>query len=277
MLSAVLSSAFDSRSSSATLVTGTSNERNRNFVHKVLDDFQSVREKEHRQPCSVATITGATAGDDRQAMMQLAKALGFVTNGQNFGVNMDAIQDFLKVRHSTNFNMKTIMINVLCLLMHQLGQLQKVPTVLILESFDEFAKTNRQTLLYTLLDLMHRKDLLFVVSRMRCVHFLLIVAQSSYLHFVLLQLIGTTCSADISFQLEKRVMSRLNAQFVELAPPSPFDICKVSERAVRLMHLMCPECFNCLLRCHKELAARLQCGRIGESGLTSTESIHLSY
>ena len=43
------------------------------------------------------------------------------------------------------------------------GQLSEKPTVLILENFEEFARSARQVLLYTLLDLMHRKDLLFVV------------------------------------------------------------------------------------------------------------------
>jgi hypothetical protein len=42
--------------------------------------------------------------------------------------------------------------------------MSSVPTVLVLESFEEYAKKSRQVLLYTLLDLMHRRDLLFVVS-----------------------------------------------------------------------------------------------------------------
>ena len=38
------------------------------------------------------------------------------------------------------------------------------PAVIIVEELQEFSKREKQVLIYTLLDLMHREDLLFVVS-----------------------------------------------------------------------------------------------------------------
>ena len=38
-------------------------------------------------------------------------------------------------------------------------------------------------------------------------------------------MIGTTRSANVNYRLEKRVLSRLNAQFVYIAPSSAKDIC----------------------------------------------------
>lgn len=38
-------------------------------------------------------------------------------------------------------------------------------------------------------------------------------------------MIGTTRSANVNFRLEKRVLSRLNAQFVYIAPSSAREIC----------------------------------------------------
>ena len=46
---------------------------------------------------SIATIDGNLFSDDRQALMHLARELGFIIPGQNFGINTDALQEFLKV------------------------------------------------------------------------------------------------------------------------------------------------------------------------------------
>jgi hypothetical protein len=59
----------------------------------------------------------------------------------------------------------------------------------VLEDIDIFATKEKQVLIYTLLDFMHRKDQLLVV-------------------------IGTTTRAHLPTLLEKRTASRLNAQFV---------------------------------------------------------------
>lgn len=172
----ILLAAFQRRSSTAVVVTGPSGQRNMNFIRKVLNRFRGSDDS--RIDYSVATIKGLMYGDDRDALLQLAEGLGFVTSGRNFDANSDALQEFLK---------------------H--GRLAQRPTVLILESFEEFARNSRQVLLYTLLDLLHRPDLLLVI-------------------------LGTTCCADVSFQLEKRIVSRLSAQFLEISSPSPAEICQ---------------------------------------------------
>jgi predicted amino acid racemase len=41
------------------------------------------------------------------------------------------------------------------------------------------------------------------------------------------QIVGVTESADITTQLEKRVISRLNAQFIEVSTPTAREVCKV--------------------------------------------------
>ena len=67
------------------------------------------------------------------------------------------------------------------------------PAVIVLEDIDIFATREKQVLIYTLLDFMHRKDQLLVV-------------------------VGTTSRAHLPTLLEKRTASRLNAQFVYVAP-----------------------------------------------------------
>lgn len=66
-------------------------------MQKVLLEFQESREEQRRQKCAVAMIRGNAFGDDRQAMLHLAQELGFVTAGQNFGLNIEMLQDILKV------------------------------------------------------------------------------------------------------------------------------------------------------------------------------------
>lgn len=59
-------------------------------------------------------------------------------------------------------------------------KLDEVPAILVMEDIHVFASRTRQTLLYTLLDLMHRKDCLFVVSYWSifgwCVYLMLVAA-----------------------------------------------------------------------------------------------------
>ena len=71
--------------------------RNLNFVQKVLSEFQESRAEQKKQKFAVAMIRGNAFGDDRQAMLHLAQELGFVTSGQNFGLNIEMLQEILKV------------------------------------------------------------------------------------------------------------------------------------------------------------------------------------
>ena len=80
--------------------------------------------------------------------------------------------------------------------------LNGTPAVIVLEDIDIFASREKQVLIYTLLDFMHKKDQLLVV-------------------------IGTTSKAHLPTLLEKRTASRLNAQFVYVPPASGMDICQV--------------------------------------------------
>lgn len=63
----------------------------------------------------------------------------------------------------------------------------------------EFVK-GKQFLIYTLLDLMHKADMFFVI-------------------------IGLTDRFNMHTLLEKRVISRLNSQFVYVSPVSPDEVC----------------------------------------------------
>jgi len=76
----------------------------------------------------------------------------------------------------------------------------KRPAVVILEEIDQFALREKQSLFYTLLDLMQHADLLFVV-------------------------IGLTDVANL--KLEKRILSRLSAQYVIMPTPTGRDVCEV--------------------------------------------------
>ena len=87
--------------------------------------------------------------------------------------------------------------------------LNGTPAVIVLEDIDIFATREKQVLIYTLLDFMHRKDQLLVV-------------------------IGTTSKAHLPTLLEKRTASRLNAQFVYVPPATGRDVCQVMSRCLTL-------------------------------------------
>ena len=95
LLTDILLAAFLRRSSTAVVVTGPSGQRNMSFIRKVLNRFRGPDDS--RIEYSVATIKGLMYGDDRDALLQLAEGLGFVTSGRNFDANSDALQEFLKV------------------------------------------------------------------------------------------------------------------------------------------------------------------------------------
>ena len=60
-----------------------------------------------------------------------------------------------------------------------------IPALIILEDFHVFAKRKRQTLIYTLLDFMHKKELLFMVSiRVHLVINILIETSLFILYFI---------------------------------------------------------------------------------------------
>jgi hypothetical protein len=82
-------------------------------------------------------------------------------------------------------------------------RLQCVPAIIIIENIHEFARTTgRQTLIYTLLDLMHKEEMYLIV-------------------------IGSTHCFHLHTLLEKRILSRLNSQFLYIMPNSSLSICRL--------------------------------------------------
>lgn len=83
------------------------------------------------------------------------------------------------------------------------SKIKNIPTVIILEDIHRFASSRyktKQLLIYALVDLLHRPDLFFV-------------------------LIGTTSNVYINQVFEKRVSSRLNAQYVILGALTQTQVC----------------------------------------------------
>jgi len=121
----------------------------------------------------VARIRGRVDGSDQLALVSLARQLFFQRpTERKFDANLESVEMALRTSYS-----------------------QGTPTIIIIEDVHEFVLRKKQLLLYTLLDLMHRNDLLFA-------------------------LIGITHKADFNLSLEKRVVSRLNAQYVHLSSAS---------------------------------------------------------
>lgn len=82
----------------------------------------------------------------------------------------------------------------------QQRRLAGLPAIIVIENIDEFAKRDKQTLIYTLLDLMHKPDMFIT-------------------------LVCTSHCFNLHMMLEKRVMSRLNAQFVFITPATAAELC----------------------------------------------------
>jgi len=115
-------------------------------------------------------------------------------NGCINSLDSDAIKslaDQFLIRSSTDNRHFNLAIEDLELHFRQC-RINKIPAIVILEEIDLFAERDKQVLIYTLLDLMHKRDLLFVV-------------------------IGLTSCANIRLLLEKRIISRLNASFVYMS------------------------------------------------------------
>ncbi len=83
------------------------------------------------------------------------------------------------------------------------------PGVVVVENIEEFVRRDKQVLVYTLLDLLHREDM-----------FIILVAVSRCCH--------------LSTMFEKRVLSRLNPQTVYIKEPSSRDLCLLLSESLRL-------------------------------------------
>ncbi len=121
--------------------------------------------------------------------LSIAKVNGYINS-----LDSDAIKslaDQFLIRSSTDNRHFNLAIEDLELHFRQC-RINKIPAIVILEEIDLFAERDKQVLIYTLLDLMHKRDLLFIV-------------------------IGLTSCANIRLLLEKRIISRLNASFVYMS------------------------------------------------------------
>jgi len=171
-MKAILDSCFQEKVSGSVLVIGSAGSGKRQFVDRILNSYKTPS----GEAVKVAQLQGLAFTKDNHALISLAKQMGIFAETDNFNMSVEGLQSHF-----------------------QQSRLQSVPTVILIEDIDEFAKGNRQVLLYTLLDLMHRNDLYYVV-------------------------VGISHRIDITSLLEKRVISRLSAQCVYLRPKSAKDI-----------------------------------------------------
>lgn len=160
---------------------GIDNDKNLNENHDPM-----MNDNDNAYPFSLARIQGAVCATDSQALISIANQLCLRKKDHSLVSAVEDMEDHLKQCHLN-------------------GQ----PAVIVLEDIDQFCTREKQLLIYTLLDLMHKQNLLFVV-------------------------VGTTTKAHLSVLLEKRVLSRLNAQFVYMEPAGGDEICDILKRRLTL-------------------------------------------
>lgn len=121
--------------------------------------------------------------------LSIAKVNGYINSMDSDAIK--SLADQFLIRSSTDNRHFNLAIEDLELHFRQC-RINKIPAIVILEEIDLFAERDKQVLIYSLLDLMHKRDLLFIV-------------------------IGLTSCANIRLLLEKRIISRLNASFVYMS------------------------------------------------------------
>ncbi|KAJ1438347.1 hypothetical protein B484DRAFT_211863 [Ochromonadaceae sp. CCMP2298] len=176
--------AFKYKLSTSLIIVGDSGDEVLLLIRSVLDSYKNEAISSNGGRFSklknyTARVSGSTQLSDHEALVDMANQF-MVRNEKDSNVNL-ALED----------------LEDLFTHCRQDG----VPAIIVLEDFHVFAQRQRQTLIYTLLDLMHKKELLFMI-------------------------VGVTDHADVNTRLEKRVISRLNAQYVFLPCASGLDICE---------------------------------------------------
>ncbi len=175
-LKSKLNVAFRQCMSTSVLVVGPDGSGKKNVIDSVLRSF---RDKNGLTPFAVARVQPNICPTDHDALCSISSQLCVrAASGHNLVTALEDLEDHF--RHCA---------------------IDKQPSVVVLEDVHEFAVREKQVLIYTLLDYMHRSDMLFVF-------------------------LGCTPCAHLQNMLEKRVLSRLNAQFVYLSPASGEDICR---------------------------------------------------
>jgi len=169
------------------MVVGPTGSGKRRLVEAVLDTYYVDKFK--GGGLAVAHVKGLVCTTDQQALCTIADQF-LLRSGTGFEKNVSVVLQDLEA------HFRQCMID-------------GCPAVVVLEDIHIFAAREKQVLIYTLLDFMHKQDLLFVV-------------------------VGITPCAHLNSLLEKRVLSRLNAQFVYVPPVSGEDVLKELRRRLRL-------------------------------------------
>lgn len=179
-----LNIAFNQKVSTSLLVIGPVGSGKKRLVESLLESYIHP----DKGGIAVARIKGLVCSTDQQALCSIADQF-LLRSGVGHEKNINIVLEDLEAHFRQ------------CML-------DGHPAVVMLEDLHIFATREKQVLIYTLLDFMHKQDLLFVV-------------------------IGLTPCAHLNHMLEKRVLSRLNAQFIYIPPASGFDV--VAELRRRLL------------------------------------------
>ncbi len=168
--------AFNQRMSTSLLVIGPTGSGKKAVINNVLRSYQDC---EGFTPFSIARVQAQICPTDQEALCSIAGQLCIRNSaGRSLVTALEDLEDHFRQ----------------CALNAQ-------PSVVVLEDIHSFASREKQVLIYTLLDYMHKSDMLFVV-------------------------IGYTPCAHLQTMLEKRILSRLNAQFVYVAPATGPEVCE---------------------------------------------------
>jgi Cdc6-like AAA superfamily ATPase len=143
-----LDMAFQHKLSTSLIMVGGSGDEAVNLVRSVLEtyksqDFQSsLGDRYTKGKNYTARVNGSLHGNDHEALADLANQF-LVRSEREMAGSTLALEDL-----EDHFRQ--------C-------RLDGIPAIIVIEDFHVFTKRKRQTLIYALLDLMHKKDLLFTV------------------------------------------------------------------------------------------------------------------
>ena len=182
--------AFENRVSTSLIVVGPEGSGKNFVVESVLASLKREQSKDKQEDdengLSIARVRGQVNSDHHALCFIAYQLCKRESKDRNVVVALEDLEEHFKLCHHNG-----------------------TPAVIVLEDIDIFATREKQVLIYTLLDFMHRKDQLLVV-------------------------VGTTARAHLPTLLEKRTASRLNAQFVYVAPPTGKDMCQILSMCLTL-------------------------------------------
>jgi Cdc6-like AAA superfamily ATPase len=185
-----LDMAFEQRASTSLLVVGPTGSGKKAMIDSVLQSYTHRDEDDDEDDCmqlSCAHVSGQICASDQDALCSIAGQLCLRPSaGRDLSTALEDLEDHFRQ----------------C-------SLNGRPSVIVLEDVHTFATREKQILIYTLLDYMHKPDMLFVV-------------------------LGCTPCAHLQYMLEKRVLSRLNAQFVYVPPATGQNVCDVLSNCLQL-------------------------------------------